>query len=84
MELGVIGVGAPGMPPAAAREPTTVVLQRKTRNLRPAAAAAAAAVKIAALQACQKLLVILQLDRSTLRHPSGDGQEQALLLMCLL
>jgi len=39
----VIGVGAPGMPPAAAREPTAVVLQRKTSSLRTGAAAAAAA-----------------------------------------
>ena len=36
MDLGVVGVGAPGMPPAAAREPTAVVLQRRTSNLRPA------------------------------------------------
>ena len=43
MELGVVGVGAPGMPPPAAREPTAVVLQRRTSNLRPAAAAPAAA-----------------------------------------
>ena len=41
MDLGVVGVGAPGMPPAAAREPTAVVLQRRTSNLRPAMAAAA-------------------------------------------
>ncbi len=41
--LGVIGVGAPGMPPAAAREPTAVALQRKTSGLRTGAAAAAAA-----------------------------------------
>ncbi len=38
--LGVIGVGAPGMPPAAAREPTAVGLQRKTSGLRTGAAAA--------------------------------------------
>ncbi len=41
--LGVVGVGAPGMPPAAAREPTAVALQRKTSGLRTGAAAAAAA-----------------------------------------
>ena len=41
MDLGVVGVGAPGMPPAAAREPTTVILQRRTSNLRPAMAAPA-------------------------------------------
>ena len=40
MDLGVVGVGAPGMPPAAAREPTAVVLQRRASNLRPAIAAA--------------------------------------------
>lgn len=40
MDLGVVGVGAPGMPTAAAREPTAVVLQRRTSNLRPAMAAA--------------------------------------------
>ena len=39
MDLGVVGVGAPGMPPAAAREPTAVVLLRRTSNLRPAMAA---------------------------------------------
>ena len=44
MELGVIGIGAPGMPPAAAREPTAVLLQRKASNLRPAAAAAAVSI----------------------------------------
>lgn len=46
MDLGVVGVGAPGMPPAAAREPTAVVLQRRTSNLRPAMAAAAASASI--------------------------------------
>jgi len=40
--LGVVGVGAPGMPPAAAREPTAVALQRKTSGLRTGVAAAAA------------------------------------------
>ncbi|KAA6427443.1 MAG: hypothetical protein FRX49_02106 [Trebouxia sp. A1-2] len=40
--LGVIGVGAPGMPPAAAREPTAAALQRKTCGMRTGAAAAAA------------------------------------------
>jgi len=41
--LGVVGVGAPGMPPAAAREPTAVALQRKTSGIRTGVAAAAAA-----------------------------------------
>lgn len=41
--LGVVGVGAPGMPPAAAREPTAVVLQRKTSGLRTGAASTATA-----------------------------------------
>ena len=41
--LGVVGVGAPGMVPAAAREPTAVVLQRKTSSLRSGVSAAASA-----------------------------------------
>ena len=79
MDLGVIGVGAPGMPPAAAREPTAVILQRRTSNLRPAMAGA----PVSSSQECSSQNVAeanshyaagsQHLDQPSKRRPRGSN-----------
>ncbi|KAL3145388.1 hypothetical protein ABBQ38_001638 [Trebouxia sp. C0009 RCD-2024] len=66
VDLGVVGVGAPGMPPAAAREPTAVVLQRRTSNLRPAMAAAA--VSLSQDSSCQSMAEVTTLYAAGSQH----------------
>ena len=68
VDLGVIGVGAPGMPPAAAREPTAVVLQRTTSNPRPAMAAAAAAASLSQDSSCQSMAEVTSLYAAGSQH----------------